>query len=115
MLRVLVRELAAYRSTNNSTTLITLYIPSSTRYSDVTKMITSEISKTPNIKSRVTRQCVQAALQSVLSQLKGINKFPRNEMVLLAGDTPEKFVNVAIEPSRSIDRFFYRCDNLFHV
>lgn len=111
----LVRQLSGCRSVNNSTTLITMYVPGSTRHSDVTKMITAEISKAPNIKSRQTRQGIQDALQSVSSQLKRFGTFPANGVVILAGTTTEGQQSLTIEPPRPIDRFFYRCDTLFYL
>lgn len=115
MQRTSIQQLASYRSLNNSTSLITLYIPGSTRYSDVTKKISSEISVASNIKSRITRQSVQSAWQAVQSQFKTIKEIPTNGIIILVGDTKEKFINVVIEPPRPVDRFYYRCDNKFHV
>lgn len=110
-----IKTLATYRALSNSTSLVTMYIPSNTRVCDVTKMINSEISKTPNIKSRQTRQGVQDALQAILTNVKSIPRFPTNGAALFAGNTTDGFINKAIEPINPIDRFFYRCDSKFYL
>jgi len=79
-------------------------------------MVNSEISKTTNIKSRQTRQDVQDALQSVLSNVKNNNnKFPTNGIALFSGHTTEGFITECVHPIKPIDRFFYRCDTKFYV
>ena len=110
-----IKTFATHRSLSNSTSLVTMYIPGNTRVPDVTKMINSEISKTPNIKSRQTRQDVQDALQAILTNVKGTTRFPSNGIALFAGNTIEGFVTEAIQPTHPIDRFFYRCDTKFYL
>lgn len=108
-----IKTLTTHRSLSNSTSLVTMYIPGNTRVSDVTKMVNSEISKTPNIKSQQTRQGVQDALQAILTNVKSVSYFPSKGVALFAGNTTEGFISTAIEPVNPIDRFFYRCDNKF--
>jgi peptide chain release factor subunit 1 len=110
-----IKTFATYRSLANSTSLVTMYIPCNTRVHDITKMINSEISKAPNIKSRQTRQDVQDALQSILTNIKGYNKFPPTGIALFAGNTTEGFINKVVEPTNPINRFFYRCDTKFYL
>lgn len=110
-----IKALATYHALSNSTSLVTMYIPGDTRVSDVTKMVNSEISKAPNIKSRQTRHGVQDALQAILTNIKGISCFPSNGVALFAGNTTEGFITTAIKPLHPIDRFFYRCDNKFYL
>lgn len=111
----MLRTLTAARSLNNSTSLITMYIPGSTKLSDLSKMITTEIAEASNIKSRQTRQGVQDALQSVSTHVKSMKKLPSNGVVIMTGETTTGFENTIVEPKRPIDRFFYRCDNKFWV
>ncbi|CAH6418207.1 Translation termination factor eRF1 [uncultured virus] len=111
----LIKRLVGRQSAVRSTTLITMYIPGSTKVPDVTRMITAEISQSKNIKSRQTRQGVQDSLQHISSQLTGINKFPTNGVVIVAGATNEGVVNTSFVPPRPIDRFFYRCGSEFYL
>ena len=113
--KTMIKELAAKKSGVHSTTLVTMYIPGSTHVSDVTKMISDEISQSSRIKSRQTRQGVQDSLQYVSTQLKGIKQFPTNGVVIFAGETSEEVVNMSFVPQRPIDRFFYRCGTQFYV
>jgi peptide subunit release factor 1 (eRF1) len=69
-------------------------------------MINSEISKTPNIKCRQTRQGVQDALQAVSTHVKRITTIPKNGLAIFAGNTTDGFESVALEPPRPVDRFF---------
>jgi peptide chain release factor subunit 1 len=111
----MLRTLALAKSLHNNTSLITMYIPGNTRIPDLSKMINSEISESTNIKSRQTRQGVQAALQSISTHIKCMKKLPPNGIVIMTGETTTGFENTLIEPKRPIDRFFYRCDNKFWV
>lgn len=110
-----VSHLVNSKSLNNSTSLITFYVPSSTKVSDLSKMVNSEMSKTHNIKSRQTRQQVSDALQAVSSQLKTMKTIPANGIAIFTGHTIEGFENTVIEPLGVIDRSFYRCDSKFWV
>lgn len=115
MLRPLVNRLVTQKSLNNSTSLVTLYVPPTTKVPDLSKKINLEISKTPNIKSRQTRQGVQDALQAVSTHVKRMKTLPQNGIVIFTGPTTDGFTSVAVEPPRPIDSFFYRCDNKFCV
>jgi peptide chain release factor subunit 1 len=110
-----VKKLLNLRSVNNSTSLITLYIPGKTKISDMNKFLTTEISQSNNIKARVTRQGVHDALQGVSSQLKLYTKFPDNGIVIFSGTTTDKKMSLTIEPPRPINRFFYCCDTKYYV
>lgn len=115
MLTQLVKHLQTCKSLNNSTSLITLYVPNTTKVTDLAKMVNLEISKTPNIKSRQTRQGVQDALQAVSTHVKRLKNIPGNGLAIFTGDTVCGFETTAVEPPRPVDRFFCRCDNKFYV
>lgn len=115
MLKPTIDRLVNQKSLNNSTSLVTFYIPNTTKVSDLSKRVNSEISKAPNIQLRQTRQGVQDALQAVLTHVKRLKTVPHNGIAIFAGQTTEGFESVAVEPPRPIDRFFYRCDNQFYV
>lgn len=113
MIRNIIKQLADSKSVNNSTSLVSLYLPKDSNFVDVTKMIMSEMSGSKNIKCRATRKGVHDSLQGILSNLKNYNKIPKNGLALFSGTTDEKKVNLVIEPINPVDRFFYRCDSKF--
>lgn len=115
MLSSLVKRLQACKSVNNSTSLVTFYVPPTTKVCDFSKLVDLERSKAPNIKSRQTRQGVETALQAVSTQVKRFKTLPANGVAIFTGSTLTGFESVAVEPPRPIDRFFYRCDNQFYV
>src|SRR3989338_10383091 len=107
MLRTVLKQLSEHRSVGNSTSLITMYIPGSTRVSEINHLVTDELSKASNIKSRQTRQGVQSGLTSISAHLKDISKFPEFGLILFSGKTEYKSVFEMIEPPRAVDRFLY--------
>ena len=112
-IKLLITHLKAQKSQTNTTSLVTLYVPSTTKINDLSKMINSEISKTSNIKLRQTRQGVQDALQAVSTNIKKLKEIPTNGLAIFTGHTSETFESISIEPPRPIDRFIYLCDNKF--
>jgi peptide chain release factor subunit 1 len=110
-----VRSLQAHRSLNNTTSLISFYIPSTSKIPDLNKFVTSETSQCSNIKSRITRQGVKDALQGIQSQLKLCKTIPDNGLVLFSGNTDEGSVTKTFQPDRPVNNFLYRCDNKFWV
>jgi len=113
MHKPVINRLSARKSINNSTSLVSFYIPNTTRPCDFSKMVNSEISKTHNIKSRQTQQGFQDSLQAVSTHTNRINTIPKNGVAIFTGNTTEGFENVIIEPPRPLDRFLYSCDNKF--
>lgn len=111
----LIRNLEQARAKSNNTSLVTLYIPGKTKVSDMNTFITSELSKAPNIKSRVTRQNVIEALKSIASAFKLYKSFPENGLVIFNGITTEKKISQTFTPVKPVTRFLYRCDNQFYV
>lgn len=113
MLRRLVKQLSGLKSTNNSTSLVSLYIPTNTKLIDVSKMISSEITKANNVKCRVTRQNTSKALQSISTHLKSLNIIPTNGLIIFTGQTSDNYINRCIEPSKPVNKFIYRCESSF--
>ncbi|MCX9089216.1 MAG: peptide chain release factor 1, partial [Candidatus Methanoperedens sp.] len=80
------RTLEALRGKRGrGTELISLYIPHDKQVSDITSQLREEFGQASNIKSRVTRQNVQGAIESLLSRLKLIPKAPENGVVIFCG------------------------------
>lgn len=73
-----------------------------------------------NIKSRVNRLSVLAAITSTQQRLKLYNKVPPNGLVVYCGtiltdEGKEKKVNIDFEPFKPINTSLYLCDNKFHT
>jgi peptide chain release factor subunit 1 len=83
-------------------------------------MLNEEYGTASNIKSRVNRLSVLAAITSTQNKLKQFTKVPPNGLVIYCGtilteEGKEKKVNVAFTPHRPINTSLYLCDNKFHV
>ncbi len=83
-------------------------------------MLTQEYGTASNIKSRVNRLSVLAAITSTQQRLKLYNRVPPNGLVLLVGtiltdEGKEKKVSFDFEPHKPINTSLYLCDNKFHT
>ncbi|XP_071928333.1 eukaryotic peptide chain release factor subunit 1-2 [Coffea arabica] len=117
-IKKLIKALEAARG--NGTSMISLIMPPRDQISRVTKMLGDEFGTASNIKSRVNRQSVLAAITSAQQRLKLYNKVPPNGLVLYTGtivtdDGKEKKVTIDFEPFRPINASLYLCDNKFHT
>lgn len=114
----LIKGLDAARG--NGTSMISLIMPPRDQVSRVAKMLGDEYGTASNIKSRVNRQSVLAAITSAQQRLKLYNRVPPNGLVLYTGtvvtdDGKEKKVTFDFEPFRPINASLYLCDNKFHT
>ncbi|WVZ98289.1 hypothetical protein U9M48_043751 [Paspalum notatum var. saurae] len=114
----LIKALDAARG--NGTSMISLIMPPRDQISRVTKMLGDEYGTASNIKSRVNRQSVLAAITSAQQRLKLYSRVPPNGLVLYTGtvvtdDGKEKKVTFDFEPFRPINASLYLCDNKFHT
>ncbi|CAG9466839.1 unnamed protein product [Pedinophyceae sp. YPF-701] len=103
----------------NGTSMISLIAPPKTEIPKLTAMLTTEYGTASNIKSRVNRQSVLAAITSAQQRLKLYNRCPPNGLVIYTGtvvtdDGKEKKVNIDFEPFKPINTSLYLCDNKFH-
>ena len=81
-------------------------------------MITTEIGTASNIKSRTNRLCVLSALTHAQQKLKQYNTIPPLGLAIFCGaDEHGKKLSLALDDltAHPIDRFIYKCDNIFHV
>lgn len=83
--------------------------------SHATRLLTEESGTSERIKSRVTRQSVQAALASAQSRLRAITKLPETGLALFCGIVDDKRIVMAIEPPKPLTHFSYLCDSRFHT
>jgi len=83
-------------------------------------MLQGEYGTASNIRSRVNRQSVLAAITSAQQRLKLYNKIPPNGLIVYTGtvlteDGKEKKMNIDFEPFKPINTSLYLCDNKFHT
>jgi len=100
------------------TELISLYIPHDKQIHDITSQLREEFGQASNIKSRVTKQNVQGAIESLLSRLKLITKAPVNGIVIFCGAVDigankTDMQTIIIEPPEAIVSYKYHCDSAF--
>ncbi|CAN3375198.1 hypothetical protein DIURU_001099 [Diutina rugosa] len=104
----------------NGTSMISLIIPPRDQISLMQKKLTEEYGTASNIKSRVNRLSVLAAITSTQQKLKLYNSVPKNGLVIYCGEVltaegKEKKLNIDFEPFKPINTSLYLCDNKFHV
>jgi peptide chain release factor subunit 1 len=117
-IKKLIRSLE--QAQGNGTSMISLIIPPRDQISRVAKMLAEEYGTASNIKSRVNRLSVLAAITSAQQRLKLYNKVPTNGLVLYCGtvlteEGKEKKVSIDFEPFKAINTSLYLCDNKFHT
>lgn len=100
------------------TELISLYIPHDKQISDITSQLREESGQASNIKSRVTRQNVQSALESLLSRLRLIPKAPVNGVVIFCGAVDvgankTELQTYIVEPPEALVTYKYHCNSTF--
>ncbi|GAB4817778.1 hypothetical protein N2152v2_004824 [Parachlorella kessleri] len=104
----------------NGTSMISLILPPKSQVAQTQAMLANEYGTASNIKSRVNRQSVLAAITSAQQRLKLYNKVPPNGLVVYTGtvlteDGKEKKLNIDFEPFKPINTSLYLCDNKFHT
>ncbi|TIA71924.1 hypothetical protein E3P77_03396 [Wallemia ichthyophaga] len=104
----------------NGTSMISLISNGRAQISQLSGMLTQEYGTASNIKSRVNRLSVLAAITSTQQRLKLYTRMPNNGLVLFVGtivtdDGKEKKVSIDFEPHRPINTSLYLCDNKFHT
>jgi len=114
----LIKSLDSARGAGTS--MISLIIPPKDQISRASAMLTQEYGTASNIKSRVNRLSVLAAITSTQQRLKLYNRVPPNGLVLFVGtiltdEGKEKKVSFDFEPHKPINTSLYLCDNKFHT
>ncbi|PWN39739.1 peptide chain release factor eRF/aRF subunit 1 [Ceraceosorus guamensis] len=117
-IKKLVKSLDSARGAGTS--MISLIIPPKSQISQFSNMLTQEYGTASNIKSRVNRLSVLAAITSTQQRLKLYNRVPPNGLVIYCGtiltdEGKEKKVNFSFEPFKPINTSLYLCDNKFHT
>ncbi|CAD6572822.1 MAG: Polypeptide release factor (eRF1) in translation termination [Cyphobasidiales sp. Tagirdzhanova-0007] len=114
----LVKSLEAARGAGTS--MISLILPPRQQISQAASMLANEYGTASNIKSRVNRLSVLAAITSTQQRLKLYNRVPTNGLIIYCGtiltdEGKEKKVNFDFEPFKPINTSLYLCDNKFHT
>ncbi|KAJ2376196.1 translation termination factor eRF1 [Coemansia sp. RSA 2607] len=117
-MKKLIKGLEAARG--NGTSMISLILPPKSQIPQFTAMLATEHGAASNIKSRVNRLSVMAAIASAQQRLKLYTRTPTNGLVIYCGtvvtdEGKEKKVNFDFEPFKPINTTLYMCDNKFHV
>ncbi|AKB49844.1 Eukaryotic peptide chain release factor subunit 1 [Methanosarcina barkeri str. Wiesmoor] len=118
---VFKKKLETLRNKNGkSTELISLYIPSDKQISDVTNHLREEHEQASKIKSKLTSNNVQGALDSLLAKLRSLNKIPENGIVYFTGviDTGANRTGMVTEvliPPEPVVDYIYHCDSVFYL
>ncbi len=103
------------------TELISLYVPPDRQIHEVMANLREEHGTASNIKSRTTRKNVQDAIERVIQRLKLFKKPPPTGLVIFCGAIPqnglgsERMETYVLVPPKTINVYFYRCDNRFHI
>ncbi len=103
------------------TELISLFIPSERRISDVIGNLREEYGTASNIKSDLTRKHVQDAVVKTIEKLKLVTETPKNGLIIFCGAIPqngvgsEKMEIYSIVPPEPISINYYRCDSHFFL
>ncbi|WFD30671.1 translation termination factor eRF1 [Malassezia sp. CBS 17886] len=114
----LVKSLDSARGAGTS--MISLILPPKSQLSQASNMLTQEYGTASNIKSRVNRLSVLAAITSTQQRLKLYTRVPDNGLIVYCGtiltaEGKEKKVNFSFEPFKPINTSLYLCDNKFHT
>jgi len=110
----LIKKLDACKG--NNTSFVSLCIPPDKQLTQISTMLTEEMSASGGIKSKSTRQSVQAAITSTKERLKLFKKTPPNGIIVYCGvimmddGKSEKKITYDIEPFKPAQSFMYSCE-----
>jgi len=102
----------------SGTELISVYIPAGYAIAETSNRLKNEYGQAGNIKSKTTRNNVQAALDKIISYLKTFKQTPKNGLALFAGNISkdpgkEDIQLFSVEPPLALQISLYRCDSDF--
>lgn len=108
--------------TGHGTELVTVYIPPKRPIHDVIAQLRNEAGTASNIKSDLTKNHVQDALNKSMEQLKLYKEPPENGLVIFCGAIPtgkglgtEKIEIFTVVPPKPVQINLYRCDDHFWI
>ncbi|MEM0372453.1 MAG: peptide chain release factor aRF-1 [archaeon] len=95
------------------TELISVYIKPGANVNEVSNRLRDEYGQAANIKSKSTRKNVQAAIDRILTMLKGVSKPPEHGVAIFSGMIGNNVELFTIIPPDDIQVSIYRCDSTF--
>jgi len=108
--------------TGHGTELVTVYIPPKRAYEVKVAQLRNVAGIASNIKSDLTRNHVQDALNKTMEQLKLYKEPPENGLVIFCGAIPtgkglgtEKIEIFTVVPPKPVQINLYRCDDHFWI
>ncbi len=106
--------------TGRSTELISLFIHKGKQIHEVMGKLREEYNQASNIKSRLTRQNVLSALNSLMSRLKFYKDIPENGLIIFcgyvdAGGNKTDLETYVIVPPEAMTFYKYSCDSKFLI
>ncbi len=93
------------------TELISMYVPDG-RTADALAVLRDEAGKAENIKSRVTKLSVIAAIRSAMERVKML---PGGHFAVFVGETSDGWISTIVEAPKPLNSIIYRCGSTFHV
>lgn len=114
-----IKDLESFKG--SGTSMVTIFIRAGAQVAPMRQKLVEELGTASNIKSRVNRQSVIAAISSAQQLLKNYNNAPKNGLAVFCGEAASsdgdkvRKVSKIIEPPEPLTRGFYMCDDKFHV
>lgn len=104
----------------DGTSMVTILIPPHDAVHRMRQKLTDELGTASNIKNRVNRQSVEAAITSAIQKLSQFNQTPTNGLCVFCGtivdkEGKERKLMMDFEPPRPLHQSLYVCDRKFHV
>jgi peptide chain release factor subunit 1 len=104
----------------DGTSMVTILIPPRDAVHRMRQKLQEELGTASNIKNRVNRQSVEAAITSAIQKLSQFNTTPANGLCVFCGtiidnEGKEKKLMMDFQPPRPLNQSLYICDRKFHV
>lgn len=112
----IIEEIEKYKGKH--TELISLYIPAGYNIYAIMDMLNTEKSMAENIKSKVTRENVIDAIETIIRELKFYKKIPENGLVIFCGNIGKDKKNIklwSVEPIEPLKIKIYHCNHTFFL
>ncbi len=114
----LLSKLKGFRG--SGTELITVYIPTGYPLAEISNKLRNEYGQAANIKSKSTKNNVQAALDKIIQYLKIFKQTPDNGLAIFCGNISKdpgrpNIELFALSPHQPLQIQMYRCDSEFQM
>jgi peptide chain release factor subunit 1 len=104
----------------DGTSMVTILVPPRDQVHRMRQKLTEELGTASNIKNRVNRQSVEAAITSAIQKLSQFSATPPNGLCVFCGaiidkEGKERKLMMDFCPPRPLHQSLYICDRRFHV